>query len=294
MRRSHWGCAIVAVAGLIPSSLLGQQTEPSTSEVDTDEVIEQILDLREQLEALLSGLPPELRDEVELRWNHRLDAARPADSADASPAPLEPPSRSSADPAGDLEPSVTTAADVDPSEAELRLESGDSIPLDNLVEPTATIEEITIAEGEVTSPECVHLAAFDTNEDRVVSSGDRYWRYLRLWEDNGDGVVNEELEIESLFELEIREIRVELDYYGLPNDVSGDITVGDEVQLILVDTKRNAASPATLVVQAGRMARGGQIWIADEAGRVLDGYQVVGPAILAETAAGIKMPLVCP
>jgi len=138
------------------------------------------------------------------------------------------------------------------------------------------------------------MAAFDTNEDGVVSAGDRYWRYLRLWTDNGNGSVDEELEIKSLYELEIREIRVELDYYGLPDNVSGDIRVGDEVQLVLVDPKRNSTSHATLVVQADRMSRGGNIWLADHSGQVLSGYQSVGPAIVATTQDGEHLPLVCP
>jgi hypothetical protein len=262
-------------------ALLGQEPTEVSNASDVEAIIEQILELREQLDALLSTLPPEVREEVERKWQTRIDEKDGDETAQISTTVPDEPEVESAE----LAP---TPVDPDSLDREAR-------------ETTELVEQIE-AESVASSPEtgpvaeqtCVHMTAFDTNEDRVVSAGDRYWRYLRLWTDNGDGIVNEELEIESLYELEILEIRVELDYYGLPGDVSGDIRVGDEVQLVLVDPKRNSTAPATLVVQADRMARGGQIWLADRSGQVLDGYQSVGPAIVAETQDGEQMPLVCP
>jgi hypothetical protein len=262
-------------------ALQAQEPNEISNPSDVEAIIEQILELREQLDALLVTLPPELREEVERQWKTRLEAKERSEMAQVSPSVPDELEAESAE-----LPSAPEEADQLGRETRDTIELVDQIDADS---PAFSPEPEPAAKQT-----CIHLAAFDTNDDGVVSAGDRYWRYLRLWTDNGNGTVDEELEIKSLYELEIREIRVELDYYGLPNNVSGDIRVSDEVQLVLVDPKRNSTSHATLVVQADRMARGGNIWLADHSGQVLSGYQTVGPAIIAETHDGEHLPLVCP
>ncbi len=272
---------------------LRQEPAETSESVDTGAIVEQILELQEQLESLLSALPPDLREEVERQWQRRLETNRRAEarlSEDRSDLdtqtdqvlPTGPPVREEAVALPSVPPDSTRFDLGDVAGGEESLEQAERADPSDVVEPEPL--------GAIS---CMHMAAFDTNEDRLVSPGDRYWRYLRLWTDNGDGIVNEEFEIDSLFELDIREIRVELDYYAMRGDVSGDIRVGDQVELILIDPKRNSSAPATLVVQAGRMARGGRIWLADSSGQVLDGYQAVSPAIVAETDDGRRLPLVC-
>lgn len=283
---------VLCIALLSPAICAQESVEPSDP-VDTEAIVEQILELQEQLESLLSALPPDLREKVERQWKIRLETKQRAEARvpedqpgfenETAQVPPAAPPMSEESVAIPFVPADSTAIDLEEVPVgDERLEHAEAKGSSNVVEPEA---KATLS--------CVHLAAFDTNEDGIVSPGDRYWRYLRLWTDNGDGVVNEELEIDSLFELDIREIRVELDYYGLRGDVSGDIRVGDQVQLVLIDPKRNSSAPATLVVQAGRMARGGHIWLADSSGQVLDGYQAVTPAIVAETDDGRRLPLVC-
>jgi hypothetical protein len=284
---------LVLCIALAPRAISAQESVESTEPVDTEAIIEQILELQEQLESLLSALPADLREQVERQWQTRLETRKRAQArvpegqsdleTEAAQVPLTAPpvgQESVAVPSGPADSSVFDLEEVSTSAGGL--------------EPIESMESSKVVEPEAKdSLACVHMAAFDTNADRIVSPGDRYWRYLRLWTDNGDGIVDEELEIDSLFELDIREIRVELDYYGLRGDVSGDIRVGDQVQLVLIDPRRNSSAPATLVVQAGRMARGGYIWLADSSGQVLDGYQAVSPAIVAETDDGRRLPLVC-
>ena len=263
----------MALTLLIPGALVAQETEQASDAADSEAIIEQILELREQLEALLSTLPPDLRQEVERRWQ-----ARSEEPADTTPSPSAP-----------SEPTAEVAQPV-PEQAEIS---------ESLEEPAAEVvadESASIPEQATPSePECVHLAAFDTNGDRVISAGDRYWRYLRLWTDNGDGVVDEDLEIGSLFTLDIRDIRVELDYYSQPDDLTGDILVQDaEVKLLLDDAKGRPTKRATLVVQADRLSRGGEIRLTDASSRVLSGYQPIGPEVFTETEDGERLPLVCP
>ena len=276
---------MIAVLVFITPPAWARESDSVESPPDHQETVEEILELRRQLEALLSTLPPELREEMERQWREQLEEgeAPPVTPSITEPvAGTDPIDSESKGDGTESDPSVLAGTD-----------SKDSTPIDEITESSSPVTAADLVASDESPPSCIHLAAFDSNNDRVVSAGDRYWRYLRLWNDNGDGIVDEELEIDSLYELGIREIRVELDYYGLPNNVSGDITVGDQVQLILVDPKRNSAAPATLVVQAGRIARGGEIWIADESGAVLDGYQTIGPAIVAETSEGDRLPLVC-
>ena len=257
---------------LIPSVVEAREPPQATDASDPEVVIEQILELREQLEALLSALPPELREEVERRWQERREASE-------RETPI-PPDLSS--------PSPDVAESV-----EERDESPETVSEPAVEVVTESVVE-TLEPASPSEPECVHLAAFDTNGDGVVSAADKYWRYLRLWTDNGDGVVDEDLEIESLFELDIREIRVELDYYSQPEDVTGDIELQDAVTLLLDDSRGRTPKAATLVVQADRMSRGGEIWLADPSGRVLTGYQPIGPSAFTETEEGTRQPLLCP
>lgn len=263
----------------------GRQSDSADGPVDHQETMEEILVLRRQLEALLATLPPELRKEVERQWRDQLEEG---EVPPATPAVTEPVAGTET-----IQPENLSDGAIAVPGVMTGAEPEESTPIDEITESSLTATTPDLTTSHELPPPCVHLAAFDSNHDRVVSASDRYWRYLRLWSDNGDGIVDEELEIDSLYELGIREIRVELDYYGLPNNVSGDITVGEQVQLILIDPKRNSAAPATLVVQAGRMARGGEIWIADQSGTVLDGYQSIGPTIVAETSGGQRLPLVC-
>lgn len=261
--------AVLAAGGNRP--VTAQETGSDAAAADSEAVIEQILELRAQLEALLSALPPELRDEVERRWQARIEAT----TGDAAPP----------------EAATVEAPEVTP-EPDVAIAS--SPEADTSIEPEAAAKEIEQpADAQPTTEQaCVHLAVFDTNGDRVVSSGDRYWRYLRLWNDNGDGVVNEELEIDSLFELGIRHIRVELDYYSLPEDVTGDIELGEQVRFVMTGLERGASS-ALLVVQAERMSRGGEVRLADASGEPLIGYQPISSSIIAETEDGRRLPLVC-
>jgi len=262
----------VALTLLIPAAIKAQETPQATDAADPEVIIEQILELREQLEALLSALPPELRQEVERRWQERRQ-----ETESKTPSPSDPSS-----PSPDIAETVKE-----------RHESPETLtePAVEVVTESATE---SLEPAVPSEPECVHLAAFDTNGDHVVSAADKYWRYLRLWNDNGDGVVDEDLEIESLFELDIREIRVELDTYSLPDDILGDIEVQDTVTLWLGDAKGRAPKPAVLVVQAERMSRGGEIWFEDASGKVLTGYQAIGPSVFSETENGTRLPLVCP
>ncbi len=274
--------SLLTLAELIGApALQAQEASEISTPPDVEAIIEQILELRDQLDALLATLPPELREEVERQWKTRLEAKERSETPQVSPSvPDEFEAESAELPSAPEEPDL------------LGREARETTELVDQIDPESPASPPEPEPAAVQT--CVHLAAFDTNDDGVVSAGDRYWRYLRLWTDNGNGTVDEELEIKSLFALEIQEIRIELDYYGLPNNVSGDIRVGDDLQLVIVDPKRNSTSYATLVVQAGRMARGGNIWLADHSGQVLSGYQTVGPAIIAETQDGKRLPLVCP
>ena len=278
-------CITLALAG-IASTLVAQETADPSQWDQTERLIEQILEMREQLEALLATLPPELRQEVEARWLER-QAERQASAQIESPT-------TPAEIAPLAQPEVPMP--TEPIEAIADAEETDDL----LFEPVeAQVDgETSVAPAQTEDPAstatCIHMAAFDTNEDGRVTGGDKYWRYLRLWKDNGDDTVNEELEIQTLYELGIKGFSLNLDYYDLPDDVSGDIRVGESVELMLFGPKIRSGSAATLVVQAGRMSRGSEIWLEDPSGQVLTGYQPIGPTIVAESAEGRRDPLVCP
>lgn len=247
-RRFAFGAAVALV---VSYSALAQDEElpPASTE---EEIIEQILLLRQQIDSLLEALPPTMREEVEKRWRARQQAELPVAESPASLEPLEPTAQTRVTPAP-LSPATSP-------------------------QPRAT---------------CGTLGPLDTNEDGLLSGGDRYWRYLRLWFDNGDSTP-EESEIESLFDLGIRQIDVKLSFYKDSDEAIGDIDVDDLVRLHLHRNGRSSTRTGVLTVEAGRLARTDELWLTDSAGTRLTQVQPLASELVFESADGTRHPLSCP
>lgn len=229
----------------------------SPTEADEEEVIQRILDLRQQIEDLLEILPEEVRQEVEQRW-------RESQAKRSVPEP-------------ELESEPAQERESEPA-------------LEPVVEPDISGEEESAAER---APPCGGFHLFDTNEDSLVSGGDRQWRFLRLWFDhNGDGNLDES-EIERLFDLGVRQIDVGLRFYGSDDSESEDVDVDGLIWLREVGKGNSGRRSGALVVAADRLVRDGHLWLVAPDGSQLSGYQPLVSVTILETRDGQRSPLLC-
>ena len=261
---------------VMPLWAQGQESPPPE---DVERIIEEILRLRGEADALLEALSPELRDEVEHRWEE-LQAAPPEDLGEGASDP------------------VSSIADSP--------EPDDTAPVPAEVGATAVPEPELETEAEVQSPaalevvpepepakECDSLGPLDTNGDGVISASDRNWRYLRLRADIGGRSTNM-VDLESLYDLDIREIDVNLRFYKLSDGAAGDIFIDDRIRFELLSKRKSSRRSMILFIQASRLARSGELRLVDPSGALLAGDQPLAPGVALQTAEGKRLPLLCP
>ena len=306
--------ACLIIAGLAAPLVLDAQEAAEARPQTTAEIIERILELRREMEALLEVLPPQLQEEIERRWQEiqEAEAARAASlvpqvgsTGRAEVAVLPPGPAPEQTAAFEPRPESTARAGVAvlPPTPEARPEPvPDSIPVVESPAPTtAIVPEPSVPEPPAPEskpepavvPVCGTLIPFDSNDDGVLSGADRYWRYLRLkLEGGGTGVEAEGPS--SLYELGIRTIDVNLKFYTTPDKERGDIDVDEAIHFELVGNGRLVGEFGVLVVDADRLARGGEIQLVDGSGTLLAGVQALRPGLELETADGSRLPLLCP
>ena len=282
--------ALIVLLALLPlyqGTILWAQDDESAPSEDIERIIEEILRLRGEAEALLESLPPELREEVERRWKELqttpsealVEEVSPPDAVEGGP-PEPLPAEEKAPPES-IE-SATEAPTVEETERQLDLEE----------EPVATSGSAPEPEPEPEpANECDSLGPFDTNGDGVISAFDRNWRYLRL-QTGITANVAKSIDLESLYELGIREIDVNLRFYKLADGSSGDITLDDRIRFHLFGKRKADRKTAVLVLQADRLARG-DLKLVDASGALLAGDQALAPGMALQTKDGQRLPILC-
>ncbi|MEE9562925.1 MAG: hypothetical protein V3W50_07645 [Thermoanaerobaculia bacterium] len=273
--------AWLIIACLAAPVMLGAEETAEAMPQSTAEIIERILALRREMEALLEVLPPELQEEIERRWRE-LQEAEAARAASHVPQ-VESTGRAEVAVLSPV-PTPDTIPVVESPEATTAI-----VPEPSAPEPPAPESE---PEPEIV-PVCGTLTPFDTNEDGLVSGADRYWRYLRL-ELEGGGASLEAQGPSGLYELGIRTIDVNLNFFTTPDKEKGDIDVDEAIHIELVGKGRLAGESGVLVIDADRLARGGEIKLVDGSGTLLAGIQTLRPGLALETADGSRLPLLCP
>ena len=262
---------------------LWAQEQESPPPEDVERIIEEILRLRGEADALLEALSPELRDEVERRWEE-LQAAPPEDLGEGASDPVS----STAD-SPDPDDTAPVPAEVGATavpEPELEPEAEDQSP--------AASEVVSEPEPEPEpAKECDSLGPLDTNGDGVISASDRNWRYLRLRADMGGRSTNM-VDLESLYDLDIREIDVNLRFYKLSDGAAGDIFIDDRIRFELLSKRKSGRRSMILLIQASRLARSGELQLVDPSGALLAGDQPLAPGVALQTAEGSRLPLLCP
>lgn len=251
---------------LISSSALAQDAPPTPR--STEEIIAEILELRQRIDALLETLPPAMRDEVERRW-------RKSQQTDSSSADLEPPPTGSRTETPVPQQPAPLELPEPAAEARVPATSSDSAP------------------ARETAATCGTLGPLDSSRDGLVSSSDRYWRYLRLWLDDGNAEL-EPTEVASLFELGIRQIDVDMTTFKDGEDRVRDIDVDEVLELRLDAKGRSGSQTGVLIMEAGRLARSEEIWLVDSSGTRLTDYQLLTTALAFELSDGSRHPLACP
>jgi hypothetical protein len=299
------------IAWLVAPLALEAEESSEARPQSTAEIIERILELRREMEALLEVLPPQLQEEIERRWQEIQEAEaaraasllpqvestgraevavvlpgpepvqtatfepRPESTARAGVAVVPPTPEAEPEPAPDPTPVVESPAAV--------------VPESTAPEPLAPASE----PEPVTVPVCGTLTPFDSNDDGVLSAADRYWRYLRL-ELEGGGAGAEAQGPSSLYDLGIRTIDVNLKFFTTPDKETGDIDVDEAIHIELVGKGRLVGNSGVLVIDGDRLARGGEVQLVDGAGTQLAGIQALRPGLALETADGSRLPLLCP
>jgi hypothetical protein len=298
------GLAVVALTLVGIPIVWGETPDGGMADPELEALMERILELRGEMEELLEGLSPEARAEVERRWleaRTEPDLVAPETSGEAAgpragrtpprtPPAVEPPPTTPEpsppiaprptvpDPPPPIEP-PTTAPERSPSVAQ-------PPPLPEPPQPVAREE----------TPACGTLHALDRNGDGSIDGSDRDWRYLYLLPGAGGDPVEGALPpaaVDSLFDLGIRSLSVDLREYGTEGKAHGDIVVDQAVRLLLIRQHKGHDSGA-LVVDAGRLARSGEVRLVDEVtGESLEGLRLFRPGVALELADGTRAPIPC-
>ena len=161
---------------------------------------------------------------------------------------------------------------------------------------TTRLPVLTRPAGKVEPATCGTLHLLDRNDDGLVSGSDRDWRYLYLLLGGRGSVVERELqrdEVESLFDVGVRSLAVDLREWGGERKTFGDVVSDQTVRLILTQ-KHKGEDNGALVVDAGRLARSGEIRLVDTAtGESLSGLRVFRPGVALETLDGTRVAVPC-
>ncbi len=268
----------------------GAQEAESPAEASDDPRIERILELRAELERLLANLPPELRGEVERRWRQRLARLPPPPATSRAPAPG---SVAKGEPESALEEETAASAPA-------ALEAVESSPAPEAPATEAKAPEISPpAAPRPTFPApkrrpvryeeqgCDTLEAFDGDGDDFLTAADRYWRHFYLLLDGKSG------EIESLFELGIRQVAIRLGSYTTDKGARGSIDVARTVRFELVGKAQKRALRGDLMIDADGLARGGELFLVDGGGATVEGHQALRPDLRLESSGGESRRLLC-
>lgn len=251
------------LAGLALGPVSAEEPERTDSTQD-EQRLERILALRRELEELLEDLSPEERKEFERRWRREQgrEPAEPAPEVAAIPAP----------PVAVVE----SSSPAPPAPAE-------PLPVPEPVSPPETGPA-----PEPAAPRCGTLAVLDSNGDGAVSGSDRYWRYLSLWRDDGDGVI-EQSELRSLFQHGIRRVSARLYSYTTAKGADRGVWVEDAIYFDLPGRRARA----TLTIDASRLARGDELWLEDAAGARPEGFQALRAGLTWVREDGMRSEVLC-
>lgn len=237
---------------------LALSVDPDDEATSSEELIAQLTALRQRIDdllGLLTALPP-AADEVTAA------TTAPVAAEEAESPSLTPPASEQQAPTPTLPPQ-------------------DSAPSTGGPQPDA---------APPSEPACAELSLFDTNGDGVVSGLDRYWRFFRLWHDDGDGAI-EARELTGLYDAGIKELTVALKTYRTVDGDAGDVRAAGRIRLELLG-KRGAT--AELVLDADRLAGGGELELRDGSGAPLTGLQALSSEMAIAAADGASVPLRCP
>ncbi len=277
------------------------------SAASQEEIVERILELQRRIEALMAALPPARRAELRQRLAES-DFAKPAKPAPAVPAPAPVPAPV---PAETVEASPLTRAPVEPAapviaEAKPGAVETPAPTVPAAVPPAAVPPAAAPAPVSDGIPKlirrrsrrlpCNTLRQLDENSDGMISSADRYWRYLYLWTDkNGDRQMQDR-EVESAYDRRVREITVSLDAFNRTKGGLGEIRIEDRIVLDLRGdgfSERARHDDGVLVIDASALRRGNGPRLLDASGEALEGFQPLRSGLRLELAGEVTA-LNCP
>lgn len=220
------------------ASVMGTEVEREVGlDPDLLRIVEQVVGLRMSEQGLLDGLSDTDRARV-------LDAVArllaPPEAAESAPAAAGSDSGSAIEFAKAPEP-------TDPTEPRMAVED----------RAAASDADPPSERSSTDAVPCAGWLVWDTNEDRMLSGADRYWRHFVIWIDDGDGVVEGE-EMQDSFELGLRKLDLDLRSYEGANDSTGVVERReiDGIERLRVELLRGRADYGVLAVDLDGMVRG--------------------------------------
>ena len=252
--------------------------DPAPDALSEDEIVERILDLQRQIDELVEALPPEARERLARRLAGTPEPGTPEPASEATAA--------AAPPVASPAPSETAPPPAaSPRESAVEMSVAAAEP-----EPEARPVRRRLTRG----PYCNFLEVLDSNQDGKVSAMDRYWRHLYLWADaDGDRQVDEG-EVQSAYDLDVREIAVDLDTFIFKKGHIGEMRVADFVTLDVRGDGLGSGDDRMLVVDATRLGRGDGPRISSASGEPLEGFQPFQEGWRIEHDGGQVTVLECP
>ena len=263
-------------------------SETGTLENEARALAERVLELRRAERQLLEGLSPALVAEVERLLAEAESGGLPAGEAEfpvAEELPVaEPPV---------VESPVVESPVVESPVIETPVIEAPVIEVPaeatSLGEPPADREPAAAA-GRSGSP-CPGLSLLDFDGDGELSGADRYWRYLHLWLDDGDGRM-EEGETPTLYEAGVRSVGLELRAWEGAGEEGGDVRVDERVLFEI--PAGGTLREAILLLDAGGVARGDELSLLGPSGEGLAGMVEVRSEVrVSRQPEGEPLPLLC-
>lgn len=145
----------------------------------------------------------------------------------------------------------------DASSATSGSESSTRATEDSRADAEADPEAVRATQDTQDSVACAAWLVWDTNEDRVLSGADRYWRHFVVWIDDGDGVAGAE-EMRDTFELGLRKLDLDLRSYEGARESTGVVErreIGG-LERLRVELLRGDTDYGVLAIDLGGMVRG--------------------------------------
>lgn len=294
-------CPASVVGALAQDGAAGSASDREAQQEELDAAsLAEIERLRDELERLLSTVPPSLHDRV-----RELLLTSPGPAQGEGHEVLGTPSQVPGTPISD--PPVVEQALADGAEAEPGAAPDPAPPVTPTEEPEPIAEPAIepskqqgpnpLARRQSRRAACNTLDPLDENGDGKVNAQDRYWRYLYVWVDQNRDGRRQDKEVQSAYAAGVREIETGLGGFYRKKGGLGEIRRGEA---LLFDLAGNGfgggrrPDDGVLMVDADGLGRGDGPKVLDASGAAVQGIEPFEAGWQVRLADGKILAINCP